>query len=73
MTEDAVMEAIQRLTGDHTVILVAHRLRTVEACDRIIMLAHGRVVADGAFSQLLRQSVVFQAFVGHRAIDGSGQ
>lgn len=73
LTEDAVMEAIQRLTGDHTVILVAHRLRTVEACDRIIMLAHGRVVADGAFSQLLRQSVVFQAFVGHRAIDGSGQ
>lgn len=66
LTEDAVMEAIRHLTGDHTVVLVAHRLRTVEVCDRIVMLEQGQVVADGSYASLLRNSNTFRKFVGHR-------
>ena len=41
MTEDAVMQAVQTLSAERTMILIAHRLRTVQACDRIIMLEAG--------------------------------
>jgi ABC-type multidrug transport system fused ATPase/permease subunit len=52
-TERAVMEAIHNLTGDKTVILVAHRLSTVEPCDRIYVLAGGKVVEEGSWEELV--------------------
>jgi ATP-binding cassette subfamily B protein len=47
VTEEAVMEAINSLTESLTVIIIAHRLSTVQSCDRVIRLAHGSVSADG--------------------------
>jgi ABC-type bacteriocin/lantibiotic exporter with double-glycine peptidase domain len=46
-TERAVMEGIRTLKGEKTVIVVAHRLSTVEHCDRLFRLEQGRVVQDG--------------------------
>ncbi|MEL6645004.1 MAG: ABC transporter ATP-binding protein [Pseudomonadota bacterium] len=46
-TEHLVMEEIERLSKDHTIILVAHRLSTVRNCDLIVTLEGGRVVATG--------------------------
>jgi ABC-type multidrug transport system fused ATPase/permease subunit len=37
---------------DRTSIVIAHRLTTIEKCDRIIVLESGRVVEDGAFKEL---------------------
>ena len=67
MTEDAVMEAVQRLSKQCTMILIAHRLRTIQACDRIIMLEAGRVIADGRYDDLLTNSRPFQTLAGQRA------
>ncbi len=67
MTEDAVMEAVQRLSKQCTMILIAHRLRTIQACDRIIMLDAGQVVADGRYEDLLANSPAFQALAGQRS------
>jgi ATP-binding cassette, subfamily B, bacterial PglK len=53
-TEEAVMNAIEGLSRDLTVILVAHRLTTVERCDRIIRLHQGSIVADGPPQEILR-------------------
>jgi ABC-type multidrug transport system fused ATPase/permease subunit len=64
LTEDAVMHAVRALSGTRTIILIAHRLRTVEACNRIVMLDHGRVVADGPYHQLLDTSAHFRRLVG---------
>ena len=64
MTEDAVMRAVQHLSGRCTMILIAHRLRTVQACDRIIMLEAGAVVADGTYVELMRASEKFQRLAG---------
>jgi len=64
LTEDAVMEAIRLLSGHRTIILIAHRLRTVEACDRIVMLENGRVLADGSYDDLLETSQDFRRLVG---------
>jgi ABC-type multidrug transport system fused ATPase/permease subunit len=66
MTEDAVMMAVQRLSKQCTMILIAHRLRTIQACDRIIMLESGRVVGDGSYDDLLVSSTAFQTLAGQR-------
>jgi ABC-type multidrug transport system fused ATPase/permease subunit len=63
LTEDAVMDAIRSLSGGRTIILIAHRLRTVEACNRIVMLDHGRIVAEGPYTGLLETSERFRRFV----------
>ncbi len=67
MTEDAVMEAVQRLSQQCTMILIAHRLRTIQACDRIVMLEAGAIVADGSYHELINSSPAFQRLAGPRA------
>jgi len=59
-TEGAVMEAIHDLTGHKTIILIAHRFSTVEACDRIYLLEAGRVADAGTFDELSTQSSSFR-------------
>ena len=61
LTEQAVMEAVRNLANRKTVVLIAHRLSTVRACDRIYMLEHGEVVADGTYDELLVKSDRFRA------------
>jgi len=59
-TEQSVMEAIGEL-GDHlTIILIAHRLTTVKACDTIFEMENGRIVAQGSYDELLAHSPGFQ-------------
>ncbi|MFL2672477.1 MAG: ABC transporter ATP-binding protein [Prochlorococcaceae cyanobacterium] len=55
-TEQAVMDAINQLDRNLTVVMIAHRLSTVAKCDRVIRLDHGRVVADGPPSAVLAQA-----------------
>lgn len=59
-TEQSVMEAISQLGEDLTVILIAHRLSTVQDCDLIIEFEQGRVVAQGTYEELLARSLSFQ-------------
>ena len=51
-TEHGVMQAVQALQGDKTVIIVAHRLSTVEYCDRLYRLENARIVDEGTFSEV---------------------
>lgn len=53
LTEREVMEAIQSLAGERTVLLIAHRLTTVERCDCIFLLEEGRILGQGTYAQLL--------------------
>lgn len=59
-TEREVMGAIEALSGELTIILIAHRLSTVERCDLVVELSQGRVVAQGTYGELLERSVSFQ-------------
>lgn len=47
------MRAIERLAGEHTVIVIAHRLINVRQCDSIIVLDHGAIVESGSHTDLL--------------------
>ena len=60
-TERAVMEAIHRLAGSKTILLVAHRLSTVEPCDQIVVLQQGRIVEQGSWSELNEHGAVFSS------------
>lgn len=58
-TEQSVMDAIEGLGRDMTILLIAHRLTTVRRCDTIIEIANGRVAAQGTYEELLKLSSSF--------------
>lgn len=53
LTESGVMDAVRELHGNKTMIIVAHRLSTVEQCDYIYRLEKGRVTDEGITSEVL--------------------
>ncbi len=52
-SERLVQAALRTILADRTAIIIAHRLSTVEIADRVLVLQHGRVVEDGAPSELV--------------------
>ncbi len=55
-TETALMESVDALKGDKTIIIVAHRLSTLSGCDRIYRLDAGRVAAEGPPAVMLKEN-----------------
>ena len=60
ITEKFVIEAIERLRGDRTIIMIAHRLTTVRNCDIIYMMDEGEIIAQGTYDELLQTSKEFR-------------
>jgi ATP-binding cassette subfamily B protein len=59
-TERSVMDAIEALDRTLTIVLIAHRLTTVQRCDTIVELRQGRIVAQGRYEFLLETSQSFR-------------
>jgi ABC-type multidrug transport system fused ATPase/permease subunit len=59
-TEAELIAAIDALRGSYTLVIVAHRLSTVERCDQVHVLEGGRLVSSGTYEQLLASSESFQ-------------
>ncbi|MFM8521509.1 MAG: ABC transporter ATP-binding protein, partial [Acidimicrobiaceae bacterium] len=55
-TEHGVMQAVQALQGSKTVIIVAHRLSTVEYCDRLYRIEDSRITEEGTFAEVVKRS-----------------
>jgi len=51
-SETLVQQALTKLMADRTSIVIAHRLATVQSCDRILVLDHGRIVEEGTHAAL---------------------
>ena len=64
--ENELMSAIQTLTAEKTVIMIAHRLKTVEHADQILVVDHGRIVQKGTHRELMAQEGIYKAFIGER-------
>ncbi|MFK0250526.1 ABC transporter ATP-binding protein [Amycolatopsis azurea] len=54
-TESAVQEALDRVAGDRTTLVIARRLSTVRNADRVVILEHGEVVEQGTPAELLER------------------
>ena len=61
ITEQAVMEAVNNLSHEITIILIAHRLSTVRKCDQIYLLSKGYMLAHGTYDQLVKENETFRA------------
>ena len=59
VTERAVMDAVRNLGHRKTIIIVAHRLSTVQECDTILVLENGRCVGNGTFVELMKNNPAF--------------
>jgi len=60
VTEQAVMDAIDALAHQKTIILIAHRLSTVKNCDQIVLLEQGAIKAKGTFNELTESNAQFK-------------
>lgn len=60
--ETAVHEGVERLMAGRTVIMVAHRVRTVRRADRVVFLDGGRIVEEGTHDDLLERGGRYAAF-----------
>lgn len=64
ISEKLIMEAINKFTGQKTIIIVAHRLETIKNCDSIFLLKDGEILDSGSYDELLSRSLVFQGMAG---------
>ena len=63
-TEREFVEALERLSAERTVVVVAHRLSTVRDCDTIYLFEQGHLVAQGPYDTLMETSEVFRTVAG---------
>ncbi|MCR4898588.1 MAG: ABC transporter ATP-binding protein/permease [Acholeplasmatales bacterium] len=64
--EEKLMKAIDSLTNNKTVIMIAHRLKTVKDCDNIFVLDEGRIVQSGTHDKLIKEEGIYKSFVLER-------
>lgn len=65
ITEKMIMDAIHDFSGQKTIIMIAHRLKTVQKCDTIFMIDQGQVSAQGTFEELLKTNEHFKKMASH--------
>ena len=64
--EKELMEAIQELTQEKTVIMIAHRLKTVRHADQILVVDRGQIVQTGTHDELMKQDGIYRHFISGR-------
>lgn len=69
--EKELMEAIEALTKEKTIFMIAHRLKTVRNADRILVLNHGKIVQQGKHEELMKEEGIYKRFVESRELAAS--
>ena len=64
--EDRLQKAIEALTKDKTVIMIAHRLKTVRNADKILVLNNGKIVEEGKHDELIKNNGIYSEFIATR-------
>ena len=69
--EKELMTAIDALTKEKTIFMIAHRLKTVRNADRILVLDNGKIVQQGKHEELMKQEGIYKRFVESRELAAS--
>lgn len=64
--EAELTKAIEELTRDKTIIMIAHRLKTVRHADQIVVVSDGRIAQKGKHDELIKQDGIYKDFVSER-------
>lgn len=64
--EKELMAAVQALTKEKTILMIAHRLKTIRNADQIFVIDKGRIVQNGTHDELMKQDGIYQRFVDSR-------
>ncbi|MBQ8078681.1 MAG: ATP-binding cassette domain-containing protein, partial [Oscillospiraceae bacterium] len=64
--EAELMQAIEALTKEKTIIMIAHRLKTVRDADQILVIANGRIAQQGNHETLMQEDGIYRRFVESR-------
>lgn len=65
ITEKIIMDAIHDFTGKKTIIMIAHRLKTVQKCDTIFLMEKGKVIDQGSYKSLVENNPKFREMARH--------
>ena len=65
ITEKIIMDAIHDFTGQKTIIMIAHRLKTVQKCDTIYLMEKGKIVDQGTYQHLVENNSKFREMAKH--------
>jgi ABC-type multidrug transport system fused ATPase/permease subunit len=65
ITEKMIMEAVYKFSDEKTIIMIAHRLKTVEKCDQIFFIDEGKVADRGTFKELIEKNEKFKNMANH--------
>lgn len=65
ITEKLIMEAIHDFSGKKTIIMIAHRLKTVQKCDQIFFIDSGKVIDQGTYLELINNNEHFKRMASH--------
>ena len=64
--EKELVQAIEELTRKKTVIMIAHRLKTVRNADKIVVIDEGKIVQEGKHEELIKQEGIYKTFINAR-------
>jgi ABC-type multidrug transport system fused ATPase/permease subunit len=63
VSERLIQESLERNLSGKTAVFIAHRLATIQSCDRILVLDQGRLIQDGTYAELAGQPGLFRSMV----------
>lgn len=65
ITEKIIMDAIHEFTGKKTIIMIAHRLKTVQKCNTIYLMEKGKLIDQGTYQELVNNNPKFREMAKH--------
>ncbi len=71
ITEQHIINAIESLRGERTIIMIAHRLTTVMNCDKLYLMEDGRITDEGSYAELLSRNAGFREMAREKQKPGT--
>ena len=68
-TERAIQKAVEQISRNRTVVVIAHRLSTVRKADKVLVLDDGQIVEEGRHDELLVRNGPFRKMIDHQRLD----